>query len=234
MEVNIEATVCGHCQSDLRLYMPIAKRCSRTEQGLAALYESLGRIDVGPASAIVGSIVLAFLSDYISWWPFADGLIALPFQTLAVLAPFFASILLGKFSGRASTIGCAALGAIAGLGGFAVHLMVWAFGALQSAYNACAATANHATNAQPLCMTTNLYPPHWYVSALTYPIAGALLFISGHALGRKFGPAPFAKWVDQLETGTDTKLRPVLETVIGLLTAVLPKLVEYWLDHQKG
>src|ERR1700758_5573667 len=97
MEADPEATVCGHCQSDLRSYLPIAKRCTRTELGLAALHESLGDVDVGPASAIVGSIVFAFLSDYISWWPFADGLIALPFQTLAVLAPFLAAILLGKF-----------------------------------------------------------------------------------------------------------------------------------------
>jgi hypothetical protein len=147
---------------------------------------------------------------------------------LAVLAPFIAAIVLGKFSGRTSNISCVTAGIIAGFGGLSAHFIVWAFGSLQDAYNKC--VVNHAGSS---CGPTGLLPPHWYVSAITYPVAGALLFVSGHAFGRILWPSPFQKWLDGKNIG-NTELglnfRRILEATIGILTAVIPKLIEYAID----
>lgn len=235
MDVDIEATVCGHCQRDLVLYSPISQRCARTERGLTALHDSLGEVDFGPSSAIVGSIVLAFLLDYASWLPFASGWIAVPFESLAVLAPFFAAIVLGRFSGRISPIACSAVGIIAGLGGFAAHVIVWSFGALHSSYSDCISALNHMLTSS--CKATVLLPSHWYVSAISYPAAGALLFISGHAFGRTLAPSPFQKWIADKSLGGAEKnqtLRRSVEVVIGVLTAVLPRLIEFLLGANHG
>jgi hypothetical protein len=227
--VDDEATVCGSCQRDLILFAPIAKSCARTQRGLTALQESLGQVDAGPASAIVASIVLAFSFDYISWLPFANGWIEVPFQALGVLAPIFAAIVLGVFSGGLSTTACSVVGVIAGFGGFAAHVFVWAFGALQSAYTGCALNGAPAQN----CDTPDLLPSHWYISVITYPIAGALLFISGHALGRLLARSPFQKWKagdEPVRAERNQSLSRILEAVIGVLTAVLPKLIEHLIE----
>jgi hypothetical protein len=229
-DVDDGATVCAFCQRDLILYSPIAKSCARTERGLTALQESLGQVDVGPASAIVASIVLAFSFDYVSWLPFASGWIQVPFQALGVLAPIFAAIVFGIFSGAISTTACSALGIIAGFGGFAAHVFVWAFGALQSAYTGCA--LNGSPNQS--CDTPDLLPSHWYLSIITYPVAGALLFISGHAFGRmQVVQSPFQKWKagdESVSAEQNQSLPRIIEVVIGVLTAVLPKLIEFLLE----
>lgn len=231
MEVDADAVVCGHCQRDLILYQPISQRCTRIEKGLDSLNKSLGEVDFGPASAIVGSVVLAFLFDYISWTAFASGWTGVVFESLAVLAPILAAILLGRFSGRTGPAACSAVGIIAGLGGFAVHLIVWAFGSLQAAYNDCSAFVNHTANKR--CSVTNLFPAHWYVSLVTYPLAGALLFVSGHAFGRMLSPSPFQRWMnekDHASTNEHQLLNRSLVAVTGVLTAVLPKLVDYLIE----
>jgi len=228
-DVDDGASVCASCQRDLTLYAPIAKCCARTERGLSALQESLGQVDVGPASAIVASIVLAFAFDYVSWLPFASGWIEVPFQALGVLAPIFAAVVLGMFSGAISTAACSAFGIVAGFGGFAAHVLVWAFGALQSAYTGCA--LNGSPNQS--CATTDLLPPHWYLSVITYPAAGALLFISGHAFGRRLEQSPFQKWkagAESVSAERKQSLPGIMEAVIGVLTAVLPKLIEFLLE----
>jgi hypothetical protein len=232
MEIDSDASVCAHCQRDLILYSPIARRCSRTERGFDALSKSLGEVDFGPASAIVGSVVLAFLFDYISWSAFASGWIGVLFESLAVLAPFFAAIVLGRFSGRTGTKACSFVGIIAGIGGFAAHIMVWAFGALQSEYNQCIDFMNHVTNEN--CRATSLFPTHRYISLITYPAAGALLFVSGHAFGRMLAPSPFQRWTAEGDlasrAGQDQTLKRGLVAAMGVLTAVLPKAIDYLIE----
>lgn len=226
-DVDHQATVCGYCQRDLGLYSSIAERCARTERGLTALRKHSGEVDIGPANAIVASIVLAFLFDYISWMPFASGWTEIPFQALGVIAPVFAAIVLGRFSGRTGTTGCFAIGMTAGFGGFVAHVFVWAFGALQSGYTECVAV-NGALNQS--CDTPGLLPAHWYLSAITYPAAGALLFISGHAFGRRLR-SPLQKWRAGDEVGSAEQEQNfggrILEALIGVLTAVLPKVIEF-------
>ena len=225
-DVDHEATVCGYCQRDLGLYSSIAERCARTERGLTALRKHSGEVDIGPATAIVASIVLAFLFDYISWMPFANSWIELPFQALGVIAPVFAAIMLGRFSSRTSTTGCFAIGMTAGFGGFVAHVFVWAFAALQSYTDCVSPDGGSGQN----CAMPGLLPAHWYLSAITYPAAGALLFISGHAFGRRLR-SPLQKWRAGDEVGSAEQDQNLggrnLEALIGVLTAVLPKVIEF-------
>ena len=191
-DVSGEALVCPHCQMDLILYQPIAKRCTETELQFKHLYEKIGPIEIGPGSVIVASITVAFLSDYISWLPFAQDWKALPFQSLAIIAPIIAGLLLGWQRYRMTRFGAIANGVIAGLGGFATHIMVWSFCKLQSANDDCI-DAMHGVKGG-VCHKTALLPPHWYVSAFTYPIVGACLLYSGQTLGRRIGSAPSSDW----------------------------------------
>ena len=223
LDLNDEAVVCPHCQKDLILYQPIAKRSTDTELKLKKLYEKMGPVEIGPGSVVVFSITIAFLSDYISWLSFADGWKALPFQSLAVLAPMLAGLLLGWQRHRMTRFGAMANGTIAGLGGFATHVMVWAFGKLQSANSDCIDAM--ARMKSEFCHKTELLPPHWYVSALTYPIVGAFLLYSGQILGRKIGSAPSSDWDDDEQQSGGSG---IIGLIAALIVAILSRLWEHY------
>lgn len=224
VDVDDEALVCPHCQQDLIFYQPIAKRCTEAESKFRKLYDKVSPVGIGPGSVIVASVTVAFLSDYISWLSFADGWKALPFQSLAVLAPIFAGLLLGRLRYRMTTFGAMANGAIAGLGGFGAHVMVWAFGKLQSANSDCIDAMARVKDS--FCHKTELLPPHWYVSALTYPIVGAFLLYSGHNLGRKIGSAPSSDWNDDEQPSGG---RAILDTIATVISALLINVIDHYL-----
>ena len=97
-------------------------------------------------------------------------------QGLSIAWPFFAAFGLGMFLGRLKTSSYLLLGFVAGLVGFAQMLLLFALGRMYSALQY--ATDNHSVYVFAI-------PPKWQWSLLSYPISGALLFLSGGRLGER-------------------------------------------------
>lgn len=217
-EIKDEALVCRSCRRDLTIFIPILQKQSRIEGVVTGLCSDIERLSggVSPSSAeaiavtiaLALSLFLSFLFYWMSWQPLAthgDWL----WQYLAIASPFMAALWLGSFSIRLPVVHYALIGSLAGVGGFAIELLV---------YN------NNADQA---------LPPRWPISLLIYPLSGVLLFLSGSTLGgrirhkRKY-LGPLSALPPGLSTSPIERSQIILyvQIVLGFLGPIIVALIK--------
>jgi hypothetical protein len=234
-QVNVAALECPYCHKDLVVFAAISARLCRLDQSVEAVQSvdrttvpSLEPAFVAPVVGFAASVLFALLFDYMNWQPFAQGWIELLLEILSTLAPLFAALIIGLLFPRIPKFQCYTLGLAAGAGGFAVHLLVWVIGHLESALPDC--VASHSCDAA-------LLPSHWYVALLIYPLAGFLVFPTGAAWGEQIRDRRTRKRTareapeDRPEPASlpsHVSALPV-EALIGFAGAVAPPLIDYFL-----
>jgi hypothetical protein len=231
-QINVAAHECPFCHKDLVVFAALCSRLSHVEQSVESVLHtavrSLEPAFVAPVVGFAASVLFALLFDYMNWQPFAQGWIELLLEMLSTLAPLFAAITIGLLFPRIPKFQCYALGLAAGAGGFAVHLLVWVLGHLESALPDC--VASHSCDAA-------LLPAHWYVAMLIYPLAGFLVFPTGAAWGeqlrhRRTRTRTVPETPDDNHEPESVPSRvsalPV-EALIGFAGAVAPPLIDYFL-----
>jgi hypothetical protein len=238
-QINVAALECPFCHKDLVVFAVISARLARLDQSVETVQSGLrmAALSLEPtpnsalAAPVIGfaaSVLFALLFDYMNWQPFAQGWIELLLEMLSTLAPLFAAVIIGLLFPRIPKFQCYALGLAAGAGGFAVHLLVWVIGHLESALPDC--VASHSCDAA-------LLPSHWYVAMLIYPLAGFLVFPTGAAWGEHLRHRRTRKQTIP-ETSEDRPELPPLpssvsalpvEALIGFAGAVAPPLIDYFL-----
>lgn len=231
-QVNVAALECPYCHKDLVVFAAISARLARTEESVQSVLRttvrSLEPAFVAPVVGFAASVLFALLFDYMNWQPFAQGWIELLLEMLSTLAPLFAAVIIGLLFPRIPKFQCYALGLAAGAGGFAVHLLVWVLGHLESALPDC--VASHSCDAA-------LLPAHWYVAMVIYPLAGFLVFPTGAAWGEHIRDRRTRKRTvreapedhhEPASLPSPVSALPV-EALIGFAGAVAPPLIDYFL-----
>jgi hypothetical protein len=177
-EILDEAVVCRFCQRDLLSLKPILARLSSVEQEnskLRVIVEICARssrsADVGPTIAFATSFLLTFLFTWISWEPFVGNKFDWGWHSLSIASPFFAFFGLGFFGRRLPPSYFWLLGLTAGSIGFVELLLIYAL-----------CTAKEAI----IQLVPFRSPPYWYVSLVTYPLAGAFLSFWGGVIGSAY------------------------------------------------
>jgi len=136
----------------------------------------IGPKDLAPTIALFSSVLLAFLFSWVDWQPIAnkqyDDWIL---QSLSIASPFFAALGLGVFR-KVSRPAYLLLGFVAGCGGFAQMLVLYALGRLDRSL-----AVGNAHGGYTIAL-----PADWYVSLLCYPIVGSVCCLVGGMLGGNF------------------------------------------------
>lgn len=238
-QINVAALECPFCHKDLVVFAAISARLDHLDQSVEAvqsvlrtsarsLEPALNPAFVAPVIGFAASVLFALLFDYMNWQPFAQGWIELLLEVLSTLAPLFAAVTIGLLFPRIPKFQCYTLGLAAGAGGFAVHLLVWVIGHLESALPDC--VASHSCDAA-------LLPAHWYVAMLIYPLAGFLVFPTGAAWGeyirnrrarKQTAPEVSEDRIERVPSPALASALP-LEALIGFAGAVAPPLIDYFL-----
>jgi hypothetical protein len=235
-QINVAALECPFCHKDLVIFAAVSGRLASAEESVQSvlrttvrsLEPALNPASVAPVVGLAASVLFALLFDYMNWQAFAQGWIELLLEVLSTLAPLFAAVIIGSLFPRIPKFQCYVLGLAAGAGGFAIHLLVWVIGHLESALPDC--IASHSCDPA-------LLPSHWYVAIIIYPLAGFLVFPTGAAWGEHIRHRRTRKRTlkelseDRREPAalpTPISALPV-EALIGFAGAVAPPLIDYFL-----
>lgn len=221
LEIKDGAIACHHCHRDLAFFRPFFEKVAELKQEVVnaakSKPEAMKTDEIALSQSIIKnacfalgfSVFLAFSLYWLTWTLHTSPVEDKIMNFFSGFAPFFAALLLGRYSPRISRLAYAILGLFAGFFGYVAMLLVY------------------ATNNQ------GKLNPDPIILFFTYTLTGIVSFLGAGYLGERLGGKYVQKqpvsqetkgWIDLKSLTQLTKTLSVVGPILsGMLSIVLPQ-----------